>query len=79
MKKSDAARKLAQYLKGLCPEEYKDLDIHERTLDATLLIEFFENELGMLPPKMVGTYDTVPTVTPTGNHDYCWKRGWETE
>ncbi len=36
-------------------------------------------ELGMLPPVIPGEYDPVPTVTPTGNHEYSWKRGWEVE
>lgn len=36
-------------------------------------------ELGMLPPKIKGEYDNIPTVTPTGNHEYFWKRAWEQE
>lgn len=44
----------------------------ERMLEALL-------KAGMLPPKMEGVYDPVPTVTPTGNLDYGWARGWEQE
>lgn len=36
-------------------------------------------ECGMLPPKVVGEYDLVPTVTPTGNYDHSWVRKWESE
>lgn len=34
---------------------------------------------GMIPPPCPGIYDLVPTVTPTGNLDYGWKRDWEKE
>ena len=36
-------------------------------------------EMGMIPPEVRGEYDSVPTVTPTGNHDYGWIRKWEKE
>jgi hypothetical protein len=36
-------------------------------------------ELGMLPPPNPKEYDNVPTVTPTGNHEYSFKRSWEDE
>lgn len=35
--------------------------------------------IGILPPPIVGVYDTVPTVTLTGNLDYSYKRAWEAE
>lgn len=34
---------------------------------------------GMLPPEIDGKYSNVPTVTPTGNLDYGYERGWESE
>jgi len=36
-------------------------------------------DAGMMPPKVIGKYDMVPTVTPTGNHDFSWIREWEPE
>ncbi len=36
-------------------------------------------ELDILPPTMEGVYDNVPMVTPTGNYEYSWKRGWNDE
>lgn len=42
------------------------------------LLDLIEKS-GMLPPQMEGVYDPVPTVTPTGNHEYSWKRGWQKE
>jgi hypothetical protein len=46
--------------------------------DANFILTKLE-EAGMTPPPRVGVYDTVPTVTPTGNLDYAWKREWEPE
>lgn len=45
---------------------------------ASAIIEKMK-ELGMQEPVMEGVYDPVPTVTPTGNHEYSWKRGWHDE
>lgn len=36
-------------------------------------------KVGMLPPPIPGVYDNVPSLTPTGNLDYSFKRGWEEE
>jgi hypothetical protein len=58
--------------------EMQGLGTPMREKDADFLLDALE-KVGMLPPEMVGVYDTVPTVTPTGNHDYGWKRGWEPE
>lgn len=45
---------------------------------AEFVLEQIE-KCGMLPPTIVGEYDSVPTVTPTGNLDYSFKREWEPE
>ena len=42
------------------------------------MLSYMES-LGILPPMVEGEYDTVPTVTPTGNYDYSWVRKWEKE
>jgi len=46
--------------------------------DADYILQVIE-KAGMLPPPIFGVYDNVPTVTPTGNLDYSFKRGWEPE
>jgi hypothetical protein len=46
--------------------------------DADHILKRLE-DAGMLPPPCPGIYDTVPTVTMTGNLDYGWKRQWEPE
>jgi hypothetical protein len=46
--------------------------------DADQILTRLEN-IGMLPPPCPGVYDTVPTVTPTGNLNYSWKKQWEPE
>lgn len=45
---------------------------------ANIILNIIEKE-GMLPPKNPNKYDRVPTVTPTGNHDYSFIREWEPE
>lgn len=60
----------------------KAITLFGNTPDANALALFiltFQEELGMLPPKNPGVYDTVPTITPTGNLDYSFKHGWEEE
>lgn len=46
--------------------------------DSNIFLNKIE-KVGMLPPPNPNKYDTVPTVTPTGNHDYSFKREWEPE
>ena len=45
---------------------------------AESILDRLESE-NMLPPPNFGVYDSVPTVTPTGNHDYSYKREWTKE
>ena len=74
MKRSEVL-KLIEGLFNLATEPNNEFpnDVHAENLLCNL------EEIGMLPPKMIGIYDSVPTVTPTGNHEYSYKRGWETE
>ena len=46
--------------------------------DGDYILQVIE-KAGMLPPPIFGTYDNVPTVTPTGHLDYSFKRAWEPE
>lgn len=55
--------------------EGKDLSYDDMARIALKVVE----QNGMLAPKIEGVYDSVPTVTPTGNLDYSWKRDWEDE
>lgn len=63
-------------------EAYSDKTKHRRLYfdleDANRVLTAME-EAGILPPTISGVYDPVPTVTPTGNLDYNYKRGWEAE
>lgn len=68
MKRSEMKEHIYNALCGL----FMDSDWVEQILSTV-------EELGMLPPPIEGVYDNIPTVTPTGNLDYGWKRGWEPE
>lgn len=71
MKRSEMIYHIKYYLYGNSQySEHNDM--------AEGLLNEIERQ-GMLPPTIQGVYDTVPTVTPTGNLDYGWKRGWENE
>lgn len=76
MKRSEFIKKAAEMFEEHSNnQQYKGYS-HEGLAETFLKIV---EELGMLAPKIEGVYDSVPTVTPTGNFDYSWKRGWENE
>lgn len=56
-------------------KEYNGQSIGEHQM--SVILEAMERA-GILPPPMPGVYDNVPTVSPTDNHEYSWKREWET-
>jgi hypothetical protein len=58
--------------------EMQGTGVTMRTKDAACILDALINA-GMLPPVDPNEYDLVPTVTPTGNLDYSFKRGWEPE
>ena len=73
MKKSEAIRILSNIIA-----------LHTKSIiwtDAGLAADILRKieEIDMLPPPYSGKYDTVPTVTPTGNLNYSWIREWESE
>lgn len=70
MKRSEMVRAIERVL--------ADVRMESSQSRADRVLKIIEYK-GMLPPVMEGIYDPVPTVTPTGNLDYGWKRGWEPE
>lgn len=77
MKKSEMISKIAHVLHE-CRLYRVNVDVTTDLETAEVVLNRIE-KLGMLPPKIEGKYDNIPTVTPTGNHWYSWKRGWERE
>lgn len=74
MKRSEMIQKLMNIdFEWWSIEDEQDLN---RYMDE--ILNLIEKE-GMLPPKNPNKYDPVPTVTPTGNHDYSFIREWEFE
>lgn len=79
MKRSEMLRIMAYafnddaQIEGLGSDPSVDL---LRVMDRIL---FNIERAGILPPAIRGVYDSTPTVTPTGNLDYSFKRGWEPE
>jgi hypothetical protein len=73
MKRSEIVELIAEYMSVLdcC---YAG-DKHKAAHDLLVSLE----DWGMLPPLNSKQYDNVPTVTPTGNYDYSFKRSWEDE
>lgn len=59
----------------------KDYTICEYDTDQWIARQILDmvEEKGMQPPKNHNKYDPVPTVTPTGHHDYSFIREWEEE
>ena len=76
MVKSIASELILAWLNTMGIRTLPPFDKAQEMADSILLKIELE---GMLPPKMFGVYDNVPTVTPTGNLDYGFKRGWEPE
>ena len=82
MKRSEFIKKVAEMMEDHSNnQQYKGYS-HEGLAEVFLDIA---EELGMKPNFIIkdkdgyGVYDPVPTVTPTGNLDYSFKRGWENE
>ena len=72
MKRSEAINLIANFVYHL------NVDYRECDIVANKLLTKLE-DAGMIPPPVQGKYDPVPTVTPTGNHDYSLIREWEPE
>ena len=75
MKRSEMQFRIARKLQK---DRKSDFLMAIDMLNAAKILDLIE-EAGMQPPEINGVYDPVPTVTPTGNHQYSWKRGWEAE
>ncbi len=74
MKKSDFLKELYEAV-----DDYLDSRKHFEYNNLVDMIVDKSIELGMSPPKVNGVYDSAPTVTPTGNYEYSYKRGWDDE
>lgn len=73
MKRSEMVELIAKTM-----EDCLDGDNGSWELDAEKVLKAME-DAGMQPPIVHGLYDTVPTLTPTGNLEYSYKREWEQE
>lgn len=71
MKRSEMINKIAEIISEVT---YPEIALKR----AKRILNMMESE-GVLPPKNLNKYDPVPTVTPTGNHDYSFIREWEPE
>lgn len=75
MKRSEMIKKVRQAVneaRGVFDDPHISIE------EADVVLSKLE-QAGMNPPPIQGVYDTVPTVTPTGNLNYGFKREWEPE
>jgi hypothetical protein len=59
-------------------EEARESSKMSRVIRANLALTACE-KAGMTQPYIPGSYDNIQHVTPTGNIEYSYKRGWEPE
>ena len=78
MKRSEVVKLIYKYILHECGDSHEITHQNNSKIDAEAILSLIER-VGMFPPEINGVYDTVPTVTPTGNFEYGWKRGWEPE
>lgn len=77
MKRSEMIKILSRAL--ICPHVIISEGVEDCFVPKAKYILDLIEKSDMLPPPNPNEYSMIPTVTPTGNLDYSFKREWEPE